>query len=79
VTENEELQLSRKRAYYYEVQTQIYMCNKDFSDYVMCSQQDIHIEQMLPKQEQWVSISTATLAFFQQAVLLELVADYYSK
>jgi len=79
VTENGELQLSRKHAYYYQVQTQLYVCNKDFSDFVVWSQQDIHIERILPNREFWDSISTAASAFFQQALLPELVANYYSR
>ena len=79
MTENGELQLSRKHAYYNQVQTQIYVCNKDFSDFVVWSQQDIHIERILPNCEFWDSISTAESAFFQQAVLPELIANYYSR
>ena len=67
VTEDGELQLSRKHAYYYQVQTQIYVCNKDFADFVVWSQKDIHVERILPNQEFWENTSTKASDFFSKS------------
>ena len=79
VTEGGEWQLSRKHAYYYQVQTQIYVCQKNFADFVVWSQEDIHIERIPPCQEFWNDISRKASDFFNHAVLPELIGKHYSK
>jgi len=79
VTEGGEWQLSRKHGYYYQVQTQIYVCQKNFADFVVWSQEDIHIERIPPCQEFWNDISRKASDFFNHAVLPKLFGKHYSK
>ena len=78
MTEGGTLQLSRQHAYYYQVQTQIHVCEMEYADFVVWSQEDIHIERVLPCQEFWNDISRKAVDLFNHAVLPELVAKYYS-
>ncbi len=51
LTEDGDLWLSKTHTYYYQVQTQVYVCNKDFPDFVVWTQNDVHIERLLPDDE----------------------------
>ena len=72
-------QLSRNHSYYYQVQTQIFVCDEQFADFVVWSQKDIHIERVYRNEDFWATITTQAHCLFQSAILPELVAKYYSR
>jgi len=78
-TTNGNLHLKRTHPYYYQVQTQIFVCETDFCDFVVWSKQDLHIERIEPDVEFWNEISGKALSFFKDVILCELVGKYYSR
>ena len=73
------LKLSKTHSYYYQVQTQIYVCNKDFADFVVWTEKDVHIERVPPDEAFWNEKSQRACDLFHHVIMPELVAKYYSK
>ncbi len=76
LTEDGDLRLSKTHMYYYQVQTQVYV---DFPDLIVWTQNDVHIERLLPDDDFWRGISKKASDLFNCAIMPELVAKYYSR
>lgn len=74
-----ELHLKRSHPYYYQLQTQIFVCEKEYCDFVVWTQNDIHMERIEPDVEFWNQISKKAELFFKDVILPELVGKYYSR
>ena len=53
IVDDETLQLNHSHAYYYQVQTQMFVCNVDYCDFCVCtfppgSEPSLHVEHILP-------------------------------
>ena len=72
-------QLSRTHQYYYQVQTQIFVCNVDYSDFVVWTKEGIHQERVAPDNDLWEEICERSTGFFKLAVLPEIVGKYFSR
>ena len=72
-------QLSRTHQYYYQVQTQIFVCNVDYSDFVVWTKEGIHQERVAPDNDLWEEICERSTGFFKRAVLPEIVGKYFSR
>ena len=65
------LQLDHLHAYYYQVQTQIFVCEVDYCDFVVCtfpedqSKPDIHIERIFPNESFWSERMEQSTHFFR--------------
>ena len=70
---NGKLQLKHSHAYYYQVQTQLLVSNREFADFVVWSEHDVHIERIEPDVELWELLKSKSRAFFYRAILPELV------
>ena len=60
------LQVSKKHAHYYQVQTQMFVCDRMYADYVVWTECDIHIEQL------WRHVESRAKAFNKQVILPEV-------
>ncbi len=75
--------LKRNHTYYYQVQTQLYVCGEDFCDFCVClfksdEADDLFVERIFPDSGLWdVCLQKSTL-FFQEVILLELVGKRYT-
>ena len=65
--------------YYFQVQTQIFVCQKEYCDFVVWTEQDMHIERFEPNEDLWEKIRDKSEKFFKQVILPELVGKWYSK
>ena len=79
MTEDGELRLSKNHMYYYQVQTQIHVCSKDFADFVVWTQKDVHIERVMADEEFWSRVSKKASDMFNHVVMPELVAKYFTR
>ena len=73
------LQLSKKHAHYYQVQTQLFVCDRKYADYVVWTECDVHIERIERDEQLWNHVEPRAKAFFVQAILPELVGKLFSK
>ena len=78
------LQLDHLHAYYYQVQTQIFVCEVDYCDFVVCtfpedqSKPDIHIERIFPNESFWSERIEQSSHFFKICILPEILGRWYS-
>ena len=71
-------QLCRTHQYCYQVQTQVFVCNVDYSDGVVWTKEGIHQERISPDNDLWEHICEKATAFFKRAVLQKIVGKYFS-
>ena len=84
VDNGDRLQLDRSHAYYYQVQTQIFVSNVDYCDFCVCtfpsgSEPSLHIERILPDFEFWSQCLDASSRFFKQCLLPEILGAWFTK
>lgn len=62
--------LKKSHAYYYQVQCQIFVCEKEYCDFVVWTTKNYHFERIEPDTEFWQDISLQAKEFFSKVVLL---------
>ena len=73
------VQLRKSHQYYYQIQTQVFVCNVDYCDFVIWTKEGLHHDRMEPDHALWDEICKRATGFFKRAVLPELVGKYFSK
>ena len=76
---NGKLSLDRQHAYYYQVQAQIFICEVEFCDFILWTEQDIHIERILPDNVFWKNAVAKATKFFFIGILPEIMGKWYSR
>ncbi|XP_062591049.1 uncharacterized protein LOC134252559 [Saccostrea cucullata] len=71
--------LKRNHQYYYQIQTQIFVCEKEYADFVVWTEKDIHMERVEPDSELWEEMKTKANDFHSLAVMPELVGRFFSR
>lgn len=69
-------------AYYFQVQTQLYVCNVAYCDFVVCTFSDedgLHVERLEKNFSFWSECVLYAEVFFRYCVLPELLAKWYTK
>ena len=70
------IHLDRSHAYYYQVQTQIFICKVEYCDFCVCtfpeSGPSVHIERIYPDQEFWDCCVQASTHYFKVCILPEI-------
>lgn len=83
--DNGDVFLDREHAYYYQVQTQIFLCNVDYCDFVVCTfpegqcEPNIHVERVHPDDKLWSDCVVKSLDFFKTCVLPEIMGKWYTR
>ncbi|XP_060085336.1 uncharacterized protein LOC132564723 [Ylistrum balloti] len=70
--------LKTEHQYYYQVQTQMFVTKREFCDFVVWTEQDMHIERIEPNDQLWQEMSTTAKDFHSIAIMPELVGKFYS-
>ena len=77
--------LDRSHQYYYQVLTQIFVCDVEYGDFCVCtfpngptSTPSIHIERVLPNGEVWEQCVEQATTFFRKCILPEMVAKHFT-
>ena len=73
------IQLRKSHQYYYQIQTQVFVCNVDYCDFVIWTEEGLLHDRMEPDHALWDEICERATGFFKRAVLPELVGKYFSK
>ena len=77
------LSLDHSHPYYYQVQTQIFVCGMDYGNFVVCtlpenSKPVIHIERALPYHDFWLECVKKCTEIFNICILPELLGRLYT-
>ena len=73
--------LDHVHAYYYQVQTQLFVANVDYCDFCECTfahHDDLHIERIFKDTEFWDYCVSKAQHFFRTALLRELLGKWYT-
>ena len=83
--DNGELHLSHEHAYYYQVQTQMFVCNVNYCDFCVCTfpleeeESSPHIERITRDDEFWKDCLIKAKTFFTTCLLPELLGNWYTR
>ena len=70
------IQLRKSHQYYYQIQTQAFVCNVNYCDSVIWTEEGLHHDRMEPDHALWDEICERATGFFKRAVLPELAGKY---
>jgi len=76
---NDTLRLKRTHPYFYQIQAQMFVCGKEYCDFVVWTPDNIHIERVQPDQLFWNEARRKAETFFKSAILPELVCKRFSR
>lgn len=72
-------------AYYYQVQTQLHVCDVEFCDFVLCTfpetgeEMCMHVERITKDEAIWAEWLQKATHFFQVCILPELLGKWYTR
>ena len=72
------LSLKREHQYYYQVQAQLFLCEKQYCDLVIWSEKSIVIDRIVPDAVFWSMMCRKFTSFHKNAIMPELVARSYT-
>ncbi len=72
-------QLKKKHDYYYQIQCQLYCTNKEWCDFVVRTEKEMHIERIYRDRKWWDQQIPKLNAFYQDALLPELACPRLGK
>ncbi|KAL3831391.1 hypothetical protein ACJMK2_023143 [Sinanodonta woodiana] len=71
--------LKRVHPYFYQVQTQIKLCEREFADFVVWTSEEVHIERIELDRDLWEDIISRAANFHNMAIMPEIVSRFYSR
>lgn len=78
VVDDGSLELSRKHAYYYQVQAQIFLSGRSYCDFVVWTRRGMHIERIFGDDAFWADAVASATHFFNVGILPELIAKHFT-
>ena len=82
---NGSLYLDHSHPYFYQVQTQIFVCNVLYCDFCVCTfatgedEQSVHTERIYRNAEFWNDCVSKANCFFRTCILPELMGNWYTR
>ncbi|KAM7305806.1 hypothetical protein ISCGN_015702 [Ixodes scapularis] len=76
---NGRLSLKHGHMYFYQVQTQMAVCNVEYCDFVVWTTKDIHVERVFRDGAFWSQVLPKATLLFVLAVLPELLSHYFTR
>ena len=78
------LSLDHSHTYFYQVQTQIFVCGVEYGDFVICTFPEngepvIHIERILADHDCWTMCVRKCTEFYKACILPELMGRWYTR
>lgn len=76
------LHLDHNHAYYYQVQTQLYVCNVDYCDFIVCtfsSKDGLYVERITKDNTFWNECVQKAELLFHKCILPELLGNWYTR
>jgi len=78
-TTSDGLRLNISHQYYYQVQTQIHLCEVAYCDFVVWTREAMLVLRILPDSTLWENVCCKSKTFFQKVLRLELCGNYFTK
>ena len=78
------LQLDNDHMYYYQIQTQLFVCDVKYCDFCVCTFADtagesaMHIERIHNNSQIWINCVETAKSFFRTCLLPELMGSWYT-
>ena len=81
---NDSLGLDSTHSYYYQIQTQMFVCNVEYSDFYVCTfanddEEGIHIERIYKNDKFWAECVLQAEHFFKTCLLPKLLGNWYTR
>ena len=79
------LQLDNSHAYYYQIQTQLFVCDIEYCDFCVCTfveddeSKGLHIERIYKNEAFWLECISKAQQFFKTCLLPEILGKYYTR
>ncbi|CAN8014073.1 unnamed protein product, partial [Ixodes persulcatus] len=73
------LSLKHDHMYFYQVQTQMAVCNVEYCDFVVWTTKDIYVERVFRDGAFWSQVLAKATLLFVHAVLPELLSHYFTR
>ena len=84
------LQLDHTHTYYYQVQSQLFVCNVEYGDFCVCTfsmeedqshclETSMHIERIYKDPDFWLECTTKSSHFFKTCLLPEIMGNWYTR
>ena len=79
------LQLDNSHAYYYQIQTQLFVSNVEYCDFCVCTfveddeSKGLHIERIYKNETFWSDCISKAEQFFKTCLLPEILGKYYTR
>ena len=79
------LSLDCTHSYYYQIQTQMFVCNVEYSDFCVCTfandddEGSVHIERIHKNDRFWAECVLKAEYFFKTCLLPELLGNWYTR
>ena len=85
-----ELQLDHTHTYYYQVQSQLFVCDVEYGDFCVCTfsmdedeshylETGMHIERIYKDPNLWIECTTKSSQFFKTCLLPEIMGNWYTR
>ena len=72
------LHLSKKHSYFFQIQTQIFVTERQYCDFVLWTKNGMHVERILPNSDFWSEVSEKADTFFKMVLLPELFGKAFT-
>lgn len=79
------LKLDNSHAYYYQIQTQLFVCDLNYCDFCICTfvedheEDSLHVERIYKNQRFWEECLPKAEYFFKTFLLLEILGNWYTR
>ena len=79
------LRLDNSHAYYYQIQTQLFVCDVGYCDFCVCTfveddeSKGLHIERIYKNEAFWLECISKAEQFFKACLLPEILGKYYTR
>ena len=76
---NDIFHLQHTHAYFYQIQTQLHVCNLSYCDFFVWIKKDYHLERFSKEEKCWADCVRKGSIFFSLCILPELIGKFYSR
>ena len=76
---NGRIRLSEAHSYFYQIQSQLHVCNKKYCDFIIYTNVDFYIERIMPNNAFWLDMVLKCKLLFNNSILPEMVAKYFTR
>ena len=77
--ESGDLHIDKHHPYYYQIQSQVFLTEANYCDFVVWTTKDLHIERIYPDASFWNALVMKATSFFTKVLLPELVGAYWTR